>query len=142
MTKPNLLLARGAAVFMLLALLTGALAGLALGGTIGGDGHTLLSAHLAALMACFFCVAVAWTLRFIRYGNVWQTRLAWLVIIGNGANWSITTVKAFLEVDGVALTGDAANDVVFVLLNVLVVLPTLAAAVIWVVGLWGAQTDS
>lgn len=140
--KPTLLLARAAAVLMLLALLTGAIAGLALGGSMGGDGHTLLSAHLAALMGCFFCVAVGWTLRFIRYGETWQTRLAWLVVIGNAANWAITTVKAFLKVEGIALTGGGANDAVFVLLNVFVVLPTLAAAVIWVVGLWGVRTDS
>lgn len=140
--KPSLLLARGAAALMLASLLTGALAGLAMSGSIPGDGRILLGAHVAAATGCFFCVAVGWSLPKLRYGSTWQTRLAWLVVIGNGANWLVSTAKAFFGVHGVGLTGDTANDTVFGLLTAFVVIPTLAAAVLWLVGLWGPPVDA
>ena len=95
-------------------------------GKVPADPHMALAAHLNALMGTFFLLGVAWTLPMLRYGAVGQQRLAWLVIVANFANWSVTCVKAWLHVSGVDFIGQAANDAIFITLTVTVVLPALA----------------
>lgn len=126
-------LARAGAGLVLLGLLTGIVAGGALSGRFTFiDGKIVLGAHLAALMGAFFIFAVAWTLPFLHLGEVGLRRLAWAVIASNYANWLITSAKSFIGVRGVDLSDDARNNAVFGALTVLVVLPALGAAAVWV----------
>lgn len=127
-------MAVAAAWLIFLGLATGGYAGLAMTGKLPADGHAALAAHLNALMGGFWILGVAWTLPMLKYGEVGLTRLAWAVIAPNYANWLITSVKAALKVPGLDFTGEAANDAVFVALNVAVVLPALAAAFFWARG--------
>ncbi|MCP4807994.1 MAG: hypothetical protein GY913_32065 [Proteobacteria bacterium] len=51
------------------------------------------------------------------------------------ANWLVTLIKSGPAVHSVGYLGEPVNDVVFGVLTVLVVLPTLAASGLWVWGL-------
>jgi hydroxylaminobenzene mutase len=128
------LLSFSAAILYLIAMLTGGLAGLALSGAIKADGHIALGAHVSAVTASLILLGVAYTLPMLRYGEVGQKRMASLFILASYSNWAISTAKAFPAVHGVGFTGEGANDVVFVLLNVFVVLPTFIASIAWILG--------
>lgn len=136
-------LARAGAGLVLLGLLTGVLAGGALSGRWSFiDGKVVLSAHVAALMGAFFIFALAWTQPMLHLGERGRTRLAWAVIGANYANWLVTTAKSALGVHGVDLSADARNNAVFGVLTVLVVLPSLGAAAVWVWSLGGSRSQS
>lgn len=126
-------LARSGAGLVLLGLLTGIAAGGALSGRYSFiDGRIILGAHVAALMGAFFIFAVAWSLPMLQLGDQARSRLAWAVIVSNYANWLVTTIKSTMGVHGVDLSDDPRNNAVFGVLTVLVVLPSLAAAGVWV----------
>ena len=127
-------MAHAAAWLLLVGLLTGGYVAAAMTGKVPADPQMALASHLNALLGAFFLLGVAWTLPMLRYGAVGQQRLAWLVIVANFANWSVTGVKAWLRVSGVDFIGQAANDAIFVTLTLFVVLPSLAAAGAWVYG--------
>ena len=128
------LAARNGAVLLLLGLLTGGYAASALSGQIDADGNTALASHLSALLGAFWILGLGWSLPMLRYGPVGQTRLVWATTIPNAVNWLVTGFKALWKVKGVAHTGETRNDIIFGVLTVLVVIPTLAAAGAWVYG--------
>ena len=123
------------AVLLIIGFATGGLLAMAMTGKVSADPHTILAAHLNCLFGCFWLCAVAFTLPFLRYGDVGARRLMILTAIPAYANWVVTVVKAFLHVAGVGLNGNGPNDAVFAALNVLVVLPSFAAAIAWAYGL-------
>jgi len=131
-------LARNGAVLMLLALLTGIPLAAAMTGKLPADVHAMVAAHIGAILGALWMVAVAVTLPMLRYGPAGQARLALGVTVPCFANWFVTFVKGFLKVSGVDFTGNATNDAVFVVLNLLVVFPALATAVAWIYGFGGA----
>ncbi len=55
----------------------------------------------------------------------------------NVANWAITLLKAAWHVLGIERTGETFNDVVFGVLSVFVVAPSLVAAGAWAWGFMG-----
>ena len=128
------LMAQAAAWLMLLALLTGGYVALAVTGKIPANGRDTIGSHLNALLGTFMLLGVAWTLPMLRYGPVGQRRMAWAFIVANYANWFFTAVKAWLNVSGVDYTGHGPNDAIFIILNITVVLPSLAATGAWVYG--------
>jgi hypothetical protein len=123
-----------AASLMLVALLTGIYAAAGMTAKIHVDGHTALASHLSALMGTFLLGTVGWTMPMLRYGEPAKRRLAMVLIVASFANWLITAVKAALFVAGIDLQGKAANDVVFGVLQVFVVVPMIGAAIVWVLG--------
>lgn len=128
-------LAFSAALLFLLGALTGVPLALAQTGVVDGDAHTVLGAHLNAILGCFLLLGVAFSLRYAELSEGAQRWLVRLTVVSTYANWLVTLVKAFLHVKGVSFNGDAANDSVAVALNVLVVFPTLAGAALWCWGL-------
>jgi len=133
-TATRLLVGSGAWL-MVVGLLTGGYISAAATGSIDADPASAVAAHLNAILGGLWMIAVAWTLQFVRYGARGQRRLAWLIAVANWMNWLVTAIKAALHVHGIAAGPPVANDVVFATLSVLVVLPALAGAVAWVVGL-------
>jgi hydroxylaminobenzene mutase len=133
-TATRLLVVSGAWL-VLVGLLTGGYIAAAATGSIDADPASAVAAHLNAILGGLWMIAVAWTLRFVRYGARGQRRLAWLIVVANWMNWFVTAVKAALHVRGIAAGPPVANDVVFATLSLLVVLPSLVAAVAWVIGL-------
>ena len=129
-----LLLGRAGALLLFLGLLTGGYAAGAMTGQFAVDPHSALASHLSALLGAYWNFAVGWSLPLLRYGAVGKHRLAWGVIAPNFANWIVTAVKAAFHVSGVGVTHDTANNVVFGVLNVVVVIPTLAAGLMWMIG--------
>lgn len=125
------LLALSGAVLIALALVVGAIAGLAMTGKVPADGGTLLSAHLAGLMGAFMIFGLGWSLPLVSLSPAGKRRLAWLVVLPNFANWLLTTLKAFLRVHGLEPGGSASNSAIFALLTLFVVLPILGATVVW-----------
>lgn len=128
------LLGRAAALLLVLGLFTGFLVAAAMTGNLDADPHAMLAAHLNALLGAFWMLGVAWSLPRLRLEAPTLPYLVWLTIVPNFGNWLITAVKAFIRVAGVAASNDPKNNAIFGALTVLVVLPSLAGASIW---LWG-----
>lgn len=132
---PARLLAAAGAILIGISLLVGALAGLAMTGKVDADGATLLAAHLSGLMGAFMIFGLGWSLPMVSLSPSAKTRLAWLVIVPNFANLTITAAKGFLRVHGLDFGPTGGDTAVFVALNILVVFPALAATAAWVWGL-------
>lgn len=128
------LLGGAAALLLFLGLLTGGYAAFAMTGQLPADPHAALAAHLNGLLGAFLLLGVAWSVPLLGYGDAGLRRLAWLFIVPSYANWLVTAVKAWLHVAGLGRTGEPANDAVFVVLNLTVVLPSLVAAAAWFEG--------
>jgi hydroxylaminobenzene mutase len=126
------LMARHAAVLILLGLFTGVFASLPMTGKLDADAHAALASHLNALLGAFWVLGVAWSVPFFRYGERGARRLALIVIGAQYANWFVTLVKSLWKVSGLALSSDDKNNMVFVALTITVVLPAFAAAVMWI----------
>lgn len=129
------LLARAAACLVLASLLTGFLIAAAMIGWISAQTSNLVGAHLSSFMGALLLLGFGWSLPLLHYGEVGKQRIAWGFIVTFFGNWLLTTTKAFLHVKGVYWTADAANNVIFSLLTLFVVLPSLAATVAWFLGL-------
>ncbi len=140
MTERQLLQRRaslGAAVLMVLSLLTGIFVSAAMTGKVNADPHSALASHLNALLGSFWVICVAFTIPFLRYSPKGCSRLVLVTLLANVSNWLITALKAFWHVSGVDAAGELRNDIIFGLLTALVVIPSLAAGVAWVYGLLG-----
>ncbi|MBM4377093.1 MAG: hypothetical protein FJ095_18585 [Deltaproteobacteria bacterium] len=127
-------LGAAAAGLVLLGLLTGFLVAGAMTGKLGAEPHAMLASHLNALLGAFWLLGIAWSLPLLRLEPKQLGWLARLATLANYANWLVTLLKSVLRVPGVEANGNAANDAVFVLLTVLVVLPSLGAAGLWLRG--------
>ena len=134
-TLPGKRLAASGALLFFIGMLTGIWAGVALAGQVKvAAPHLALAAHLNGLLGGLWLIAVAWTLQFLHYREAGLRRLAVAVSIPAWANWLVTLIASFLGVNGLAYTNDAANNTIAVLLQVLVVIPTLVSCGFWV---WG-----
>jgi hydroxylaminobenzene mutase len=96
--------------------------------------HMALVAHLNALLGGLWLIALAATLDLLCYGPTGKRRLAWLSAVPAWSNWAVSLGASFVGVKGLEYTGDHRNDVVAALLQGLVVVPTLVAVVVWVLG--------
>ena len=126
-----------AAVLFLVGLLTGGFASSAMTGQIPADGHAALASHLNALLGGLWVMTLAWSMPMLRYSPTGLWRLALLTAVPNFANWAITALKALWRVAGISRTGETYNDIIFGLLTVFVVVPSLVAASAWVWGFMG-----
>jgi hydroxylaminobenzene mutase len=133
-------LAGNGALLFAMGMVTGIWSAVALSGKVHvAIPHMALAAHLNALMGGLWLIAVALTLPYLRYGEVGRRRLGWITAVPAWANWAVTLVASFLGVDGLQFTSDAANNSVAGALQVLVVVPTLAAVFVWVHGFRAAR---
>lgn len=123
------------AALLVVAFATGGLLAAAMTKRVDADVPEIVAAHLNAILGCLWLVALAVTLPLVKFGAAGKRRLVLATIVPAYANWLVTVVKAFLHVTGVDLTGDHTNDLVFAVLNVVVVLPSFAAAIGWTYGL-------
>jgi len=98
-----------------------------------------VAAHLNGILGALWLIAVASTLDLLRYGEKGRARLAVLAAVAAWANWLITSVASVMGVRGLEYTGDPANNAVAALLQIFVVLPSLAAAAAWA---WGLRSRS
>lgn len=132
-----------AVVLLVIAMLTGGWAGIALSGKVVIPiPHLALSAHLNALLGSFWLLAFAFTLPMLSYGEQGKRRLAWLQLVPSYANWFVTLVASFLGVRGIAFTGDPANDAIAAALLAFVVAPALVGTVAWAWGFRNAAPRS
>ena len=125
------LLAKAAAVLMLLAMLTGILVASAMTGQLAANPHSMLASHVNAITGACWLGVLGWTLPWVRLGPVGLRRLAILTMLPCYANWAVTLYKAFLGVVGVGLSKDPDNNLIFGLLGALVVGPAIAATATW-----------
>jgi hypothetical protein len=121
---------------LVIAFATGGLLAAAMTNKVDADVHSIVAAHLNAFLGFLWLIALAYTLPMLRFSIAGKHRLVLLTALPAYANWLVTAVKAFFHVAGVGVTGDEANDVVFAALNGLVVLPSFAAAIAWLYGLF------
>lgn len=134
--KSEKLLVKYGALLLFLGLLTGIYSAAAMTGKIAADPHTALAAHIVALMGTFMIFGAAYSMQFLNFTDSVKMKLSWVFIVSSFANWIITSVKALFKVSGIDFNGEPANDTVFVILNLFVVLPLLAGSGFWVYGLW------
>ncbi len=124
-----------AVVLLVIAMLTGGWAGIALAGKVVIPiPHLALAAHLNALLGGIWLLAFSFTLPMLAYGEKAKERLAWLQLIPNYGNWFVTLIASFWGVRGIAFTGDTKNDIIAAALILVVVLPALAGTLGWA---WG-----
>jgi hydroxylaminobenzene mutase len=135
---------RRAAWLFLIGLVTGAWAGIVMTNGAAINMHLdfhpkherlVLASHLNALLGTFWLLGVAYTLPKLRLsarGLVW---LCVLTTLGAYGNWLITLIASLLDVRGLAFDHDASNNAIAGLLQVGVVIPSFAAAILWVYGL-------
>ena len=136
-------LAMAGALLFLLGMLTGLWSAAALTGKVRvGIPHLALAAHLNGLLGGLWLIAVAWTFQFLRYSERGLRRLAVAVAVPAWANLIVTLIASFLGVNGLEYTGQRANDIVAILLQASVVLPTLIASGFWVYGFGGKKEES
>lgn len=129
------------ASLVLIGLLTGGFASFAMTGKVAFDGHSALAAHLNAMLGGFWVVALATTLPMLRYSQRGLKRLVLVTVVANVANWAITLLKAGWRVLGIEHTGERSNDIVFGLLTVFVVAPSIVAAAAWAWGFLGPPRE-
>src|ERR1700730_12248036 len=133
-------LAMAGALLFFVGMLTGLWSAVALTGKVKvGIPHLALAAHLNRLLGGLWLIAVAWTFQFLRYGETGLRRLAFSVAVPAWANLVVTLCASFFGVNGLEYTGQRGNDVIAVLLQTLVVLPTLVASGFWVYGFGGKR---
>jgi (hydroxyamino)benzene mutase len=133
-------LAAAGALLFFIGMLTGLWAAAALTGKVKvGIPHLALAAHLNGLIGGLWLIAVAWTLDFLHYGERGRRRLAIAVSVPAWSNWLVTLLASVLGVNGLAYTGDHANDLIAALLQTTVVLPTLIACGFWAWGFRGSR---
>ena len=135
MTDLQRLVVRQAAALLVASMLVGGLAAFAMTEALPANPKMLLAAHVTGVIAVVLLVGFAWTVPVLSFGDAGRMRLAWLFLLSSWANVVIGTGKAFFDVHGVGLEGRPANDVVFGLLNLFVVLPTFAASIGWFLAL-------
>ncbi len=147
LTIEQRLLLRRAGLLFGLAMLTGLWAGVVLshGRAVGIDWdwrpkyeRLVLSSHLNGLFGCFWMLGVAGTMSFVGLDEKQKHRLALLTTVASYGNWAVTLFASFLDERGLAFLGNARNDSIAGLLQVFVVIPTLAATYYWVRGLYRA----
>jgi len=124
-----------AALLFLIAALTGLLVAAAMTGKIDANGHFMLASHLNALLGCFWLLGLAFTLKWVRLSDKSTALLLISAVVSAYANWLVTLIKAFVKVQGIDFTGEGRNDAIFITLTLLVVIPTLVSAGLWVQGL-------
>ena len=140
-TGPDLLqhrVARAGAWLFAVGILTGLWAGVVLTETVVvAIPRLALAAHLTGILGGLWLIAVAATLDRMRYGLAGRRRLAIIVAVATWANWLITLIASGLGVRGLEYTADVRNNVIAVLLDLFVVLPSLVAAFAWAWGFGG-----
>jgi hypothetical protein len=128
-------LAGAGALLFAVGIFTGLWAAAALTGQVKvGIPHLALAAHLNGLLGGLWMVCVAWTLPFLRFGEVGRRRLALGVGLPSWANWAVTVGASLLGVDGLQYTHEMSNNAIAALLQSLVVLPALVSSAAWA---WG-----
>lgn len=134
MEQTRIRLLKLGSLLLFLGMLTGLYLAAALTGKIPADGKMVLGAHLNAILGSFILFGLAFSLPYLRYEDTGRNRLAWAMITANYANWFITGIKALWNVHGIDFTGNAANDVIFALLTVFVVIPSIGGTFFWFSG--------
>ncbi len=125
---------RSGALLLLLTLLQGGYVAAAMTGQVPADVKITLAAHVTGHLGALFLFAYAWSLPLLRLGATGRKRIAYALVVANFAGLIVGSAKAIPAVHGVALNDNPANNTVFGLLNVLVVIPMLAAAAGWIYG--------
>jgi hypothetical protein len=136
------LMARASKLF-LLGLITGMWAAVILsrGHAIGLDlapprhERLALVAHLAAIFGAFWLLAIAFTIEHTRYDERGKRRLAGLVTVVAFGDWAVRLLSSILDARGIDFGGPAANRLIAILNQLLVVLPALVAGYLWAAGL-------
>lgn len=124
------------ALLLFLGMLTGLYVGAAMTGKLAVDAHAALASHINAILGAFILFCLAFSLPWLKYTEVGATNLAMTLIVANYSNWLLTAIKAALHVSGLDFMGggNIANDLMFVLLTLMVVLPSLAGTFFWFTG--------
>lgn len=130
------IIAKSAAILFLLGLLTGIYVTVVATGQLEGDLGASLAAHLNGIIGALIILSLFLIVPTVKYGHTYKRNMILLFILSNYANWLITTIKSFLRVDGIELIEQSlANNLVHIALVVLVVIPSLVGAGMWVFGI-------
>jgi len=134
----SILCAKSGSLLIFFGLLTGLNIAAVMTGQIDGNPNMVVAAHLNALLGGFWLLGIGWTLPHCTLSSKNTSRMLWLLIIANYANWFLTAIKASFDVHGVDITDDLTNNIMFVFLTLFVVIPSILGSVMWV---WGIFHD-
>lgn len=124
-----------AAVLFFMAAVTGLLVSAAYSHKIVANPKFMLGAHLNALLGCFWLLGLAYSLQWVRLSEKATNLLLMTAVLSAFANWFVTIIKSFMNVQGIDFTGHKENDLIFVILTLSVVIPTFISGWLWVQGL-------
>jgi len=102
----------------------------------------LLASHLNAILGCFWLLGLAWTLPRLQLSDGQLKALCLMTMLSAWANWGVTLVKAYMGHAALDWDDGGANGVLWIALVATVVLPTLGAAVLWVLGAWKGRVSA
>jgi hydroxylaminobenzene mutase len=94
-----------------------------------------LAAHLTAIMGGLWIVALALSFPFLSYNEKQKSFLCWSILCASYGNWAITLLASFWGVRGLLPNNDIYNNVIALLLNIGVVIPSLFGGIYWIRGL-------
>lgn len=134
MEKIKIWTIKSGVLLLFLGFLTGIYVSSAMTLKIDVDSGMALASHLNAIMGAFVIFGLALSLPYLRYGVGGLKKLALVIIISNYANWFVTAIKAWYKVHAIDFIGNPANDVIFIFLTLLVVIPSLVGGFMWLIG--------
>ena len=135
-------LGKPGALLMLLALLSGLFIAAVMTGRVDADVHSVVAAHLNAFLGSLWIFAMAWSLPMLALSDTQLKVMTVGVVISNYSNLLVTVFKSLLKVSGVDWTSEGRNNLVFGLLSLLVVVPSVTAGMFWVIGFFKKQPVS
>ncbi|MEP1035095.1 hypothetical protein [Ekhidna sp.] len=136
----NVIVTRSAAILFLLGLLTGIYVTMVATGKIEGNIGASLAAHLNGIIGAMILLSLILILPGIKYGHGYKRAMILMFIISNYANWLITLIKSFLQVEGIAIVYNSlSNNIIHVALVILVVIPALTGGTMWAFGIGARQ---
>lgn len=124
-----------AAILFLLANLTGLLLIAINNDIIMADKRQMFNSHLNGLLGCFWLLGLAFSLRWVNMGGIANKLLVYTAAIAAYALWLLSLLKSILNVEGTTMGASAENDAIVIGYMILVVIPTLISACLWVTGL-------
>lgn len=129
------IIVKAAGFLFLLGLLTGVYVTMVATGKIDGSLEASLAAHLNGIIGSMLILSLLLILRYVKFGKSYKVIMVMMFIISNYFNWVITLMKSLLHVQGVQmLENSPTNNLIHIALILLVVIPALTGAVMWVFG--------
>ncbi|WP_420316112.1 hypothetical protein [Ekhidna sp.] len=134
---------KSASILFFLGLLTGIYVTIVATGKMEGNLSASLAAHLNGIIGSLIILSLILIIPYTKYGHTYKVIMIAMFIVSNYANWIITLIKSYLQVVGLEIIENSiSNNLIHILLVVMVVIPSLTGAIMWILGVTSLKTSS